>query len=96
MEKENQKIKKNEFTQTATQAPNNISDATKLICVDCRYNFSLKKTSRIPMTCPYCGGNRIMRNELNAEKLVDEISQRIDTYKQNSYRNLNTWRNINH
>lgn len=71
MNKEKQKNVKT----TIYLGSNNESDLIKLICVDCRYKFSYRKGSRIKLMCPYCGKNRLMRDEATAEKLVEEASK---------------------
>ena len=65
------------------------SDATKLICIDCRYKFSWSKASRINLVCPYCGSKRLMRNENTAEKLVEEASQSSDYYVERPIKKFN-------
>ena len=50
-------------------APNII----KIICAECNYHFSLKRGST--PRCPYCGGNRLMEDNLTADKLLEEVSR---------------------
>lgn len=48
------------------------TDKIKLICADCRYNFSVKKGVRYKLVCPYCGSNRAVLNNNSADKLIKE------------------------
>ena len=48
--------------------------AIKLICVKCRYKFSYKKGSRVKLICPYCGSNKLMRDDTTADKIIQEVS----------------------
>jgi len=45
------------------------------ICVSCRYKFSLKPDSRIPLRCPYCSKEDIMVDNSTADKLLEEASR---------------------
>ena len=50
-----------------------ISDMIKVICVDCRYKFTVRNPAdKVKINCPYCGKNRIMRDETTASKLIKE------------------------
>lgn len=51
------------------------SDYVKLICVDCRYKFSLRKKSRFNLICPYCSSRNLMKDDITADKLIEEVSQ---------------------
>jgi DNA-directed RNA polymerase subunit RPC12/RpoP len=49
------------------------SDARKYICVSCRYKFSLKKSSKIKLACPYCGKENLMEDKYSsAEDLLKD------------------------
>ena len=47
----------------------------KIICAKCRYKFTYNRGSRVRLMCPYCGGNNLMRDDITAEKLVEEVSR---------------------
>ena len=51
-------------------------ESVKLICTHCRYKFAWKNGSRIALSCPYCGRTNLIRDDLTAEKLVEEASSR--------------------
>ena len=51
------------------------SDSIKIVCLDCKYHFSIRKGSKVRLRCPYCGNNRLAKDDLTAEKLIDEISR---------------------
>lgn len=53
----------------------NVPEAVKIICIKCRYKFTYKKNSRMSLMCPYCGGDNLMKDEITADKLIEEISQ---------------------
>jgi len=55
-------------------------DKIKVICVQCRYKFSVHKDQRSAMICPYCGGTKLIKDEINAEKILKEVSERPDRY----------------
>ena len=77
------KIKK----QTETKKPEiiepvqHLPDVIKVICVKCRYKFSLNRKSKAKVMCPYCGGNNLMIDGTTAEKLVEEASHEISHSK---------------
>lgn len=65
--------------ETKTVSPNGgMPDSVKLICVDCRYKFSLRKKSRFNLICPYCGSKNLMKDDITADKLIEEVSQTND------------------
>lgn len=68
-----QKVKKKKPQDTKIQRDPNQS--IKVICSDCRYKFSLKKKSEAKPRCPYCGRNRLVRDDTTAERLVEEASR---------------------
>lgn len=70
----NTKSSKPETAQTFDAASKK-PELFKVICVDCRYKFSLKKKRQIAIRCPYCGGWNITRDETTAERLLAEISK---------------------
>lgn len=45
-----------------------------LICVDCRYKFKLKKKPNMKLECPYCGKDKLIKDEGTAQKIIDEVS----------------------
>ena len=45
-----------------------------LICVDCGYRFTLRKKSKISPRCPYCSKDRIIIDDITAEKILREVS----------------------
>lgn len=53
---------------------NVLSDSRKFICVNCKYKFSLKRKPAGRVMCPYCGGNQLMKDDITAEKLIQEVS----------------------
>ena len=69
------KIDEHENKKIEIAQKNTTPESIKLICTNCRYKFSLKKQSRIRVMCPYCGGNKLMRDEITASKLIEEVSQ---------------------
>lgn len=69
-------MKNQKKKETSEVLPNkNISDSVKLICMNCRYKFSLRKKSRFSLICPYCGGKQLMKDDITADKLIEEVSQ---------------------
>lgn len=54
---------------------NNEPDFVKVICVDCRYKFKLKKKSKAAIKCPYCGKSNLMKDETTAQRLVEEAGR---------------------
>jgi DNA-directed RNA polymerase subunit RPC12/RpoP len=56
------------------------TDKIKVICLKCRYKFTVQLNQRSNIMCPYCGGNRLMRDEATAEKILSEVSHRPDRY----------------
>lgn len=69
------KIMKEQKREEGLQNVKAISDSVKLICNDCGYRFSIKRGSHIRLICPYCSGNQIIKDDITAEKLIQEISQ---------------------
>ena len=56
-------------------------DSIKVMCVDCKYKFFLRKESRIVPKCPYCSKNRLAKyDELTADKLINEVSRDKNFY----------------
>jgi len=47
----------------------------KIICKDCRYKFILKKKIRGAIRCPYCSGNNLMKDDITARTLIEEVSK---------------------
>lgn len=58
--------------------PTNNSGIIKVICVDCRYKFSLNRNSRVNQICPYCSGSNLTSDNTTADKIVDEVSKMKD------------------
>ncbi len=58
-----------------------LPDSIKLICIKCRYKFSLKRKPEIRVICPYCGGNQLMKDDITADKLIKEVSQNSNLYQ---------------
>lgn len=54
-----------------------LSDVVKVICVKCRYKFTLRRQSRARVMCPYCSGNNIIRDDTTAERLLEEVSEEL-------------------
>lgn len=52
-----------------------IPRSVKLICSDCSYRFYFRVGSKVKLICPYCGKSNIRKDDLTAEKLIEEISQ---------------------
>ena len=66
---------------TASQLSPAAPDSTKVMCVDCKYKFFLRKGSRISQNCPYCGKNRLAKyDELTADNLINEVSRDKSSY----------------
>lgn len=59
---------------------NKFGEAVKVICIDCRYKFSIRKGSKVNLKCPYCGKDKLMKDETTAEKLIDEVSKNPGIY----------------
>lgn len=72
------KAGKDHKNQEAKTVLPNESDSVKLICVDCRYKFSLRKKSRFSLICPYCSSRNLMKDDITADKLIEEVSQTND------------------
>lgn len=64
------------------EAAEPVSDIVKVICVKCRYKFSLKRQSRARFMCPYCSGNNIIRDDTTAERLLEEVSEELSRDKE--------------
>lgn len=45
-------------------------ERVRLICVSCRYKFSLNKGTRVVPSCPYCGNNKVIKDELKMNKVL--------------------------
>lgn len=62
-------------SQTASQLPS-MQDSINVMCLDCKYKFSLKTGSRIAPICPYCSRNKLTKyDELTADNLLNEVSR---------------------
>ena len=55
-------------------------DKVKVICMGCRYKFSLKKKTTTNPTCPYCGKSNLMIDNTTAEKLIEDVSSNSSRY----------------
>lgn len=66
------KEKKRAVKFSAAKEP---SDSIKIVCLDCKYHFSIRKGSKVRLRCPYCGNNRLAKDNLTAEKLIEEVSK---------------------
>jgi hypothetical protein len=67
--------KNNKTTKIIISENKKQCDESKFICVNCRYKFSLKKSTKIALVCPYCGKDKIAKDESkSAAELVDEAS----------------------
>lgn len=75
--------KKSQKKKEEKQQIENAPELIRLICVDCRYKFSFKKGSKLKLMCPYCGKNRLMKDDVTAEKLIEEASQ--NSYRQQQH-----------
>jgi len=56
-------------------------EAINLICVECRFNFSVKKGSPKAIKCPYCGKTRLMivkRYKDENDLINDSMDTRFD------------------
>ena len=61
---------------TASQLSSAAPDSTKVMCVDCKYKFFLRKGSRIAQSCPYCGKSQLAKyDELTADNLLNEVAR---------------------
>lgn len=56
----------------------------KLICLNCRYKFSWNNESRISLICPYCGSKSLTKNEITAEKLIQDVSDKEESHASRS------------
>jgi len=57
------------------------ADRIRVMCVDCRYKFSIKKEPRTAPICPYCGKNRLTKYEdLTADKILNDASRDKNFY----------------
>lgn len=66
------KEKRKEDSLSAVKEP---SDSVKLVCLDCEYHFSVKKASKVRLRCPYCGNNRLAKDDMTAERIIEEVSK---------------------
>ncbi|MBI2208123.1 hypothetical protein HYU50_01365 [Candidatus Woesearchaeota archaeon] len=65
----------------ASQLSSATLDSIKVMCVDCKYKFFLRKGSRIAPICPYCSKNRLAKyDELTADNLINEVSRDKNFY----------------
>ena len=71
----NKIMEKNERKREVSSAAKELSNSVKLICLDCKYHFSIRKGSKVKLRCPYCGNNRLAKDNLTAEKLIEEVSK---------------------
>ncbi|MBI2651122.1 hypothetical protein HYX01_01505 [Candidatus Woesearchaeota archaeon] len=55
-------------------------DVVPVICIDCRYKFSIRKNSRVRIACPYCGKKNLIRDDTTADELIKQVSQIKDRY----------------
>ena len=61
--------------RTDSQLSSAAPDSVKVMCVDCKYKFFLRKGSRIAPICPYCSKSRLAKyDELTADNLINEVS----------------------
>src|SRR3989338_5605363 len=58
-EKDYPKIEKTSIAPLANKAS---GDDIKLICVDCRYKYTLKNPSSHRAICPYCGRSNLIKD----------------------------------
>ena len=77
-EKDYPKTEKAKIAPLTNMAPD---DGIKLICVDCRYKYTLKNPSSHRAICPYCGKNNLIKDEITTDSLIEEAS--LDTEKMN-------------
>ncbi|MFH2028348.1 MAG: hypothetical protein ABIJ08_04380 [Nanoarchaeota archaeon] len=47
----------------------------RVICVNCRYKFSIKKKLTSKPICPYCGKGNLMKDQTTAENILKDISE---------------------
>lgn len=74
------KVFKNKVPKAEIKAVEKESDdSVKVICMDCRYNFRLKK-AQAKKICPYCGKSRLMKQEGSAQRLIDDVSKHSSAY----------------
>ncbi|MBI2135366.1 hypothetical protein HYU09_05215 [Candidatus Woesearchaeota archaeon] len=68
-------------SSVALQLPLSVPDRVNMMCVDCKYKFSLKTGSRIAAVCPYCSKGRLAKyDELTADNLINEVSNSKNFY----------------
>ncbi len=68
LEKKYTRQKKNEPVVTEQKM-------AKYICGDCKYNFSLKESSKIARMCPYCSKPNLMVDKGDADRLLQDITE---------------------
>lgn len=52
----------------------------KVICTDCRYKFAIRIGSNVSLRCPYCGRNRLVKDETSVDQLIREVSEKGEVY----------------
>ena len=66
-----EKQEKKKETYSAVKEP----ESVKLVCLDCKYHFSIKKGSKVKLRCPYCSNSNLAKDDMTAERLIEEVSQ---------------------
>ncbi len=60
--------------------PETKAEKIKVICTDCRYKFSLKKGTTAALKCPYCGNNRLVKDQTSVDEIIKEVSSIGEEY----------------
>ncbi|MBU0628662.1 MAG: hypothetical protein KKC75_05700 [Nanoarchaeota archaeon] len=71
----NKVMEKQEKKKQAYSAAKEPLDSIKLVCLDCKYHFSIRKGSKVKLRCPYCSNSNLSKDDLTAEKLIEEVSK---------------------
>lgn len=83
--KETNALKTSSVTNVVKQQPKVVVAANpdapvSLMCISCKYKFTTKKSKlKSGVICPYCGKDKLMRNDTSATKLNKLISESGDS-----------------
>ncbi|MEK6983125.1 MAG: hypothetical protein AABX33_01000 [Nanoarchaeota archaeon] len=76
-----EKQKKIEHKEKLSLEKTEKGEATKFICISCRFKFSVRKGSPKTIKCPYCGKTRLMlvKKYKDEDDLIkDSMDSRFD------------------
>lgn len=68
------------ISASSTARKEEVKDRIKVICTDCRYKFSIKPGSNVALRCPYCGKNRLVKDQTSVDELIREVAEKGEVY----------------